>query len=169
MAGCDGGGGAQQKHVNALQTEVTRATRELAANEAEARRSLTEAHKSLENTRATLTQQQTDIQNGLDHLETERKSIAMQRISDLMTSVTIESVGTLVACSVPFVLVGWLMLRFWQTDSIPEVDNIIISMAEKTQPPVSTQEIWKNLKPAAIADNRFLPESEDRDAWMQDS
>ena len=86
-----------------------------------------------------------------------------------MMSGTIESVGTLVACLVPFVLVGWLMLRFWQTDSIPEVDDIIISMAEPPYPPTSTQEIWKNLKPAAIADNRVLPETEDHDAWMQDA
>lgn len=169
MAGCDGGSDAVRKHVNALQTEVTKATRELVANEAEARKSLTETQKSLEQTRTTLTRQQTDIQSGLDHLESERKSIAMQRISDLMMSGTIESVGTLVACLVPFVLVGWLMLRFWQTDSIPEVDDIIISMAEPPYPTTSTEEIWKNLKPAAIADNRFLPETEDHDAWMQDA
>ena len=169
MAGCDGGSDAVRKHVNALQTEVTKATRELVANEAEARKSLTETQKSLEQTRTTLTRQQTDIQSGLDHLESERKSIAMQRISDLMMSGTIESVGTLVACLVPFVLVGWLMLRFWQTDSIPEVDDIIISMAEPPHPTTSTQEIWKNLKPAAIADNRIFPETEDHDAWMQDA
>ena len=169
LAGCDDGSGAVRKHVNALQTEVTKATRELVANEAEARKSLTETQKSLEQTRTTLTRQQTDIQSGLDHLESERKSIAMQRISDLMMSGTIESVGTLVACLVPFVLVGWLMLRFWQTDSIPEVDDIIISMAEPPHPTTSTQEIWKNLKPAAIADNRIFPETEDHDAWMQDA
>ena len=172
LAGCDDGSGAVRKHVNALQTEVTKATRELVANEAEARKSLTETQKSLEQTRTTLTRQQTDIQSGLDHLESERKSIAMQRISDLMMSGTIESVGTLVACLVPFVLVGWLMLRFWQTDSIPsipEMDDIIISMAEPPHPPTSTEEIWKNLKPAAIADHRFLPETEDHDAWRQDA
>ena len=169
LAGCDDGSGAVRKHVNALQTEVTKATRELVANEAEARKSLTETQKSLEQTRTTLTRQQTDIQSGLDHLESERKSIAMQRISDLMMSGTIESVGTLIACLVPFVLVGWLMLRFWQTDSIPEVDDIIISMAEQPYPTTSTQEIWKNLKPAAIADNRFLPETEDHDASRQDA
>ena len=167
LAGCDGGSGAERKHVNALQTEVTRATRELVANEAEARKSLTETQKSLEQTRTTLTRQQTDIQSGLDHLESERKSIAMQRISDLMMSGTIESVGSLIACLVPFVLVGWLMLRFWQTDSIPEVDDIIISMAEQPHPTTSTQEIWKNHKLAAIADKRVSPESEDHDAWRQ--
>jgi len=117
MAGCDDG--SQRAHVNAMQQDVTRATRELVANEAEARKGITEAQKSLEQTRASLTQQQSNIQSGLEGLETERRSIASQRINDSMTAGTLESIGILAACLVPLVLIGWLMLRFWETESVP--------------------------------------------------
>ena len=166
IAGCDVG--AQREHVNALQKDVTRATRELVANEAEARRGITEAQKSIEQTRSTLTQQQTDIQSGLDRLESERKAIFSQRVTDRLLASSIESIGTVVACLVPMSLLGRLMLRFWQTDSVPEVDEILVSMVDQPQPPqFSTDEIWRNMKPVSIKDNRVLPETVD--TWMEDT
>ena len=151
-----------------MQKDVTRATRELVANEAEARRGITETQKAIEQTRSTLTQQQTDIQSGLDRLESERKAIFSQRVTDRLVASSIESIGTVVAGLVPMSLLGWLMFRFWQTDSVPEVDEIIVSMVDQPQPPhFSTDEIWRNMKPVSIKDNRVLPETVD--TWMEDT
>ncbi len=102
----------EREHINAIQRQVTEASREFITADAEARKGWVAAQKSLEQTRKSIVQQQTDIQSGLDRLESERISIASPRATDLLLSKSIEAVGTVVAVLVPLLLLGWLMLRF---------------------------------------------------------
>ena len=161
----------EREHVNAMQRQVTEASREFITADAEARKGWVEAQKSFEQTRSSIVKQQTDIQSGLDRLESERKSIATQRATDLLLTGSIEAIGTVVAVLVPLLLLGWLMQRFWQTDSVPEVDEMIVTTAEASchPPSVSTTEIWQNLKPVSIANGRYLPEATDDDSWATDA
>ncbi len=173
MVGCEEDEAArrEREHVNAMQRQVTEASKGLVTADAEARKGWVEAQQSFEQTRSSIVKQQTDIQSGLDRLESERKSIATQRATDLLLSGSIEAIGTVVAVLVPLLLLGWLMQRFWQTDSVPEVDEMIVTTAEAScQPPsVSTTEIWQNLKPVFIAKDRHLPEAMDDDSWSHDA
>ena len=173
ITGCgdDVGARREREHVNSMQRQVTEASREFITADAEARKDWVAAQQSFEQTRKWIVQQQTDIQSGLDRLEAERKSIATQRATDLLLSRSIEAVGTVVAVLVPFLLLGWLMHRFWQTDSVQDVDEMIVMSAEAShfQPTVSTTEIWQKLKPVAIANGRYLPELLDDDAWSHDA
>ncbi len=151
--------------------QVTEASKGLVTADAEARKGWVAAQQSFEQTRKSIVQQQTDIQSGLDRLESERKSIATQRATDLLLSGSIEAIGTVVAVLVPLLLLGWLMQRFWQTDSVQDVDEMIVMSAKATQipPTVSMTEIWKNLKPVSIANGRYLPEVLDDDSWSHDA
>jgi hypothetical protein len=117
-------------HVNAMQRQVTEASKEFITADAEARRDWVEAQKSFEQTRKTIVQQQADIQAGFDRLESERRDIAAERIVDLLLSDSIEAAGMVLAVLVPLFLLGWLMYRFWQTDSVPEVDAMIVEAIE---------------------------------------
>ena len=161
----------EREHVNAMQQQVTEASKGLVTADAEARKGWVAAQQSFEQTRKSIVQQQTDIQSGLDRLELERKSIATQRATDLLLSGSIEAIGTVVAVLVPLLLLGWLMQRFWQTDSVPEVDEMIVMSAEAScfPPTGSTTEIWQNLKPVSIANGRHLPEATDDDSWATDA
>ena len=66
----------EREHVKAMQTQVTEATRELVSADANARKGWVDAQQSFENTRSSIVKQQSDIQAGLDRLETERRTIA---------------------------------------------------------------------------------------------
>ena len=173
MVGCEEDEAArrEREHVNTMQKQVTEASRGLVTADAEARKGWVAAQQSFEQTRKSIVQQQTDIQSGLDRLELERKSIATQRATDLLLSGSIEAIGTVVAVLVPLLLLGWLMQRFWQSDSGPEVDEMIVMSAKATQipPTVSTTEIWQNLKPVSIANGRYLPEVLDDESWSHDA
>lgn len=173
MVGCDEDEAArrEREHVNAMQRQVTEASKGLVTADAEARKGWVAAQQSFEQTRKSIVQQQTDIQSGLDRLELERKSIATQRATDLLLSGSIEAIGTVVAVLVPFLLLGWLMHRFWQTDSVHDLDEMIVMSAGASQlpPTVSTTEIWQNLKPVSIANGRSLPEVLADDAWSHDT
>ncbi len=173
MVGCNEDEAARRdrEHVNAMQRQVTEASWEFITADAEARKGWVAAQQSFEQTRKSIVQQQTDIQSGLDRLEAERISIATQRATDLLLSKSIETVGTVVAVLVPFLLLGWLMHRFGQTDSVQDVDEMIVMSAEVSQipPTVSTTEIWQNLKPVSIANGRYLPEVLADDAWSHDA
>jgi len=171
--GCDEDEAArrEREHVNAMQRQVTEASKGLVTADAEARKGWVAAQQSFEQTRKSIVQQQTDIQSGLDRLELERKSIATQRATDLLLSGSIEAIGTVVAVLVPLLLLGWMMQRFWQTDSVQDIDEMIVMSAEAShlQPTVSTTEIWQNLKPVSIANGRHLPEAADDNSWSQDA
>ena len=173
MAGCGEGEAArrEREHVNAMQKQVTEASREFITADAEARKGWVEAQQSFEQTRSSIVKQQTDIQSGLDRLETERRSIAAERATDLLLSGSIEAIGTVVAVLVPLLLLGWLMQRFWQTDSVPEVDAMIVMSTEATRlpPSVSSAEIWQNLKPVSISNGQYLPEVAEDDSWSSDA
>ncbi len=173
MVGCDEDEAArrEREHVNAMQRQVTDASKGLVTADAEARKGWVAAQQSFEQTRKSIVQQQTDIQSGLDRLEAERKSIATQRATDLLLSGSIEAIGTVVAVLVPLLLLGWLMHRFWQTDSVPDIDEMIVMSAGASPlpPTVSTTEIWQNLKPVSIANGRYLPEVLADDAWSHDT
>ncbi len=161
----------EREHVNAMQRQVTEASREFITADAEARKGWVEAQKSFEQTRKSLVQQQTDIQSGLDRLESERKSIVAERTSDLLLSSSIEAVGIVLAVLVPLILIGWLMQRLWQSDSVLDVDSMIEMNTVASCPltTVSTVEIWQNLKPVSIANGRYLPEVLADDAWSHDA
>ena len=161
----------EREHVNAMQRQVTEASREFITADAEARKGWVAAQQSFEQTRKSIVQQQTDIQSGLDRLETERKSIVAERTTDLLLSRTIEAIGIVLAGLVPLLLLGWLMRRFWQTDSVQDIDEMIVMSAEAShfQPTVSTTEIWQKLKPVAISNGRYLPEVLDDNSWSHDA
>ena len=95
----------------------------------------------------------------------------IDRATDLLLSGSIEAIGTVVAVLVPLMLLGWLMQRFWRTDSVQDVDEMIVMSAEASQlpPTVSTTEIWQNLKPVSIENGRYLPEVLDDDSWSHDA
>ena len=118
-----------------------------------------------------MVQQQTDIQSGLDRLETERKFIVAERTTDLLLSSSIEAVGIVLAGLVPLILIGWLMQRLWQSDSVLDVDSMIEMNTVASYPltTVSTTEIWQNLRPVSIANGRYLPEVLADDAWSHDA
>jgi len=137
LVGCEDEEAArrEREHVKAMQKQVTEATRELVSADANARKGWVDAQQSFENTRSSIVKQQSDVQSGLDRLETERKSIATERVTDVLMSGTIEAVGTIVACLVPLLLLGWLMQRVWQNDSVPELDVVTV------EPPVSSFQV----------------------------
>ena len=118
-----------------MQKQVTEASRELVSADANARKGWVDAQHSLEKTRSSIVKQQSDVQAGLDRLETERRSIATERVTDVLMSGTIESIGTIVACLVPLLLLGWLMQRVWQNDLVPELDVVTV------EPPVSSFQV----------------------------
>ena len=120
--------------------DSTEATRELVSADANARKGWVDAQQSFEMTRSSIVKQQSDIQAGLDRLETERRTIAAARVTDVLMSGTIESVGTIVACLVPLLLLGWLMQRVWQNDSVPELDAVLI------EPPVSSLQVIRDAR-----------------------
>ena len=161
----------EREHVNAMQRQVTEASREFITADAEARKGWVEAQKSFEQTRSSIVKQQTDIQSGLDRLESERRSIVAERTTDLLLSRTIEAVGIVLAGLVPLILIGWLMQRLWQSDSVLEVDSMIEMNTDASYPltTVSTVEIWQSLKPVSIANGRYLPEVLADDAWSHDA
>lgn len=172
ITGCEESAARRDRdHVNAMQRQVTEASKGFITADAEARRGWVEAQTSFEQTRKSIVQQQTDIQSGLDRLEHERKAIVAQRAADGLLSDSIEAIGLVLAVLVPLLLLGWLMHRFWQTDSVPEVDAMIVSTVEASSPPhtVSTEEIWRNLKPVSIAKGRYLPEVVLDDSWSHDT
>ena len=147
----------QRQHVASMQKEVTTASRELVAADANARKGWVEAQQSFEQTRSSIVQQQTDVQKGLDRLEAERRDIASERVTDSLMTGTIDSIGTIVACLVPLLLLGWLMQRFWQTETVPEIDELIVANAYGPQSaPVST------------VVKQFPPDVEDCDSWVPD-
>ncbi len=161
----------EREHVNAMQRQVTEASREFITADAEARKGWVEAQQSFEQTRKSIVQQQTDIQSGLERLETERKSIVAERVTDRLVFSSIQAMGVVTAVLVPLILFGWLMQRFWQTESLPEVDSMIEmnSDASCPQTTASTAEIWQNLKPVSIGKDRYLPEVLADDAWSHDA
>jgi hypothetical protein len=173
ITGCEESAAARRDrdHVNAMQRQVTEASKEFITADAEARKGWVEAQTSFEQTRKSIVQQQTDIQSGLDRLEYERQAIVAQRAAEGLLSDSIEAIGLVLAVLVPLLLLGWLMHRFWQTDSVPEVDAMIVSTVEASSPPhtVSTEEIWRNLKPVSIAKGRYLPEVVLDDTWSHDA
>ena len=122
-----------------MQRQVTEATRELVSADANARKGWVDAQHSFEKTRSSIVKQQSDIQAGLDRLETERRSIATERVTDVLMSGTIESIGTIVACLVPLLLLGWLMQRVWQNDLVPELDVVTV------EPPVSSFQVLRDV------------------------
>ena len=128
----------EREHVKAMQTQVTEATRELVSADANARKGWVEAQQSFEKTRSSIVKQQSDIQAGLDRLETERRTIAAARVTDVLMSGTIESIGTIVACLVPLLLLGWLMQRVWQHDVDPELDAAMV------EPPASSFQVIRD-------------------------
>ncbi len=96
-------------------------------------------------------------------------SFAQKAINKLIVG-TIASLGIVVACVAPSLLIAWLMLQIWQPKSAHEVE------APKTEvpnfaplPPFWTEEIWRNLKPVTLSDNRVLPETAEHYAWMEDT
>ena len=161
----------EREHVNAMQRQVTEASREFITADADARKGWVAAQQSFEQTRKSIVQQQTDIQSGLDRLETERKSIVAERTKDLLLSGSIEAIGIVLAVLVPLILIGWLMQRFWQTDSVLEVDSMIEMNTDASFPltTVSTAEIWQNVEPVSIENGRYLPEVLADDAWSHDA
>ncbi len=172
ITGCEENEAArrEREHVNAMQRQVTEASKGLVTADAEARKGWV-AQQSFEQTRKSIVQQQTDIQSGLERLETERKAIIAARVTDRLISGSIEAIGIVSAVLVPLILIGWLMQRFWQTDSVPEVDSMIEMSAAASCPPttVSTSEIWQNIKPVSIGKYRYLPEVLADDAWSHDT
>ena len=139
IVGCDDEEAQREReHVKAMQRQVTEASRELVSADANARKSWVDAQHSFEKTRSSIVKQQSDVQAGLDRLETERRSIATERVTDVLMSGTIESIGTIVACLVPLLLLGWLMQRVWQNDLVPELDVVTV------EPPVSSFQVLRN-------------------------
>ena len=139
IVGCDDDEAQREReHVDAMQRQVTEATRELVSADANARKGWVDAQQSFETTRFSIVKQQSDVQAGLDRLETERRSIAKERVTDLLMSGTIESIGTIVACLVPLLLLGWLMQRVWQNDLVPELDVVTV------ETPVSSFPVLRN-------------------------
>ena len=136
-------------HVNAMQRQVTEASKEFITADAEARRDWAEAQKSFEQTRKSIVQQQADIQSGFDRLESERTDIASLRIFDLLMSDSIEAVGMVLAVLVPFFLLGWLMQRFWQTDSVPEVDAMIVQSID------NAPRLWLPQERMAVSNSQY--------------
>jgi hypothetical protein len=154
LTGCGGDVAArrEREHVNAMQRQVTEASKGLVTADAEARRGWVEAQKSFEQTRSSIVRQQADIQSGLDRLETERKAIVAQRAMDGLVSESIEAIGIVLAVLVPLLLLGWLMHRFWQTDSVPDVEAMIVQSME------STPVIRLTHERRTVSDSQFLLE-----------
>lgn len=173
MAGCDESENArrEREHVNAMQQEVTKGSRELVAADSQARKGLMEAQKSFEETRRSIAQQQADVQSGLDRLETERKTVAASRVTDLLISGSIESIGSVAACLVPLLILGWLMQRFSQTDSVPEVDAMIVSQLEWPAHSLNkpmTDGCEKTSPKLIAARSQFPNQSDSYDSWRPD-
>ncbi len=162
IVGCGDGAAAalrEREHVNALQKQVAEASNGLVTADAEARKGWVQAQQSFEQTRQSIVQQQADVQSGLNRLEAERKSIAAARVTDLLLAGSIESIGIVLACLVPLLLQGWLMLRVWQTDSPPEVDATLVPMTGVSHPQSkpSPAEIWHKRIPVKLASDQYLP------------
>jgi hypothetical protein len=142
----------EREHVNAMQRLVTEASKEFITADADARRGWVEAQKSIEQTRKSIVQQQTDVQLGMDRLELERKSIAAERVMDVLLFESIEAIGILSAVLVPLLLIGWLMHRFWYTDSVPELDAVIVQSID------TAPRFWRPQERMAVSDSQYLLE-----------
>ena len=148
----------EREHVNAMQRQVTEASREFITADAEARKGWVEAQKSIEQTRKSIVQQQTDVQSGLDRLELERKAIVAQRVMDGLLSDSIEAIGIVLAVLVPLLLLGWLMNRFWQTDSVPEVDAMIVQAID------TAPRFWHPQERMVVSESQYLLEQSGDDS-----
>lgn len=151
ITGCEESGAVRRdrEHVNAMQRQVTEASKEFITADAEARRDWAEAQKSFEQTRKSIVQQQADIQSGFDRLESERTDMASLRLIDLLLSDSIEALGMVLAVLVPFFLLGWLMQRFWQTDSVPEVDAMIVQSID------NAPRLWLPQERMAVSNSQY--------------
>lgn len=96
-------------------------------------------------------------------------TVAEKAIDKLIVG-TIAPLGIVAACVAPSLLIAWLMLQIWQPKSAHEVDVPKDEVPNHAPlPPFWTDEIWRNLKPVTLRDNRVLPETAEHYAWMEDT
>lgn len=110
LGGCDGGIRSERVRLQEMQRDVSTASRDLVSNEAKSRQHQSEMQRAL-------TVQQSEIQQGLEQLEKERKDIASFRLTDLLTSQTLTVLGSLLAALVPLGLLAWLFRDIQRSDS----------------------------------------------------
>ena len=110
LGGCDDGIRSERVRLQEMQRDVSTASRDLVSNEAKSRQHQSEMQRAI-------TDQQSEIQQGLDQLEKERKDIASFRLTDLLTSQTLSVLGSLLAALVPLGLFAWLFRDIQRSDS----------------------------------------------------
>ena len=85
-----------------LQTKLVEGTHELVKADAQARREFIELEGRLD-------QQRAEIARRHDDLEDERQVIAKQRIRDPIVADAVIAIGSLLACLLPLLVVGYLL------------------------------------------------------------
>jgi len=114
----------QVERMSEVQRDVTAGARDLVAADATARKDWVALQNQIEVTRNDLTAQHRVMQEAHSRLDEERRVMERDRRFDLLSSASINSVGTILACLVPLLLVGWLLRRQDQTEEpalLPEL------------------------------------------------
>lgn len=109
----------QNEEMARLNREVTTATERLVEADAESRREILAAHKSITHQR--------------DALEQERREIAAHRVRESLLAPLLWSLGTLTLCLVP-VAVAILALRQHATDETEYLNDVLIDELVTDQP-----------------------------------
>jgi len=98
----------QSKAVVEESQRLAEATKELVAHDAQARQELIAAQEKLT---TQLNQQRATIDAGRDQLEQDRREIAEQRSRDPILAAAVQSVGLLIACSLPLIVCVFVIRR----------------------------------------------------------
>lgn len=104
----------QVDELLSLPAESAAASRELVAADAKSRAALIELHAEVQSELAEIGRRQ-------DALEQDRKAIALQRHREPIVALAIETVGLLIACSLPLIVVALLL---WPRPQRQEADLV---------------------------------------------
>jgi len=114
----------QVERMSEIQQDVTAGARDLVAADATARKDWVTLQNQIELTRSDLTAQNRAMQEAHSRLEEERRVMEGDRRFDLLSSSVINALGSILACLVPLLLVGWLLRRQDQNEEptlLPEL------------------------------------------------
>jgi hypothetical protein len=126
------------------------------AADATARKDWVTLQNQIELTRSDLTAQSREMQEAHSRLEEERRVMEGDRRFDLLSSSAINALGSILACLVPLLLVGWLLRRQDQNEEptlLPE-----LYCEQPTETPSNPRSLYLNDQLTHSDNNDFYHE-----------
>ena len=131
MVSCDDSG---DERLAWLAQENTRQQAEQNREMAQLNREVAQAHQELIGLQHNLEEQQVQINDQRDLLESERREIANHRHRDPIIAAAISNVGLVLACLIPLALAGYLLYCLRDQKDDPVVAELLIEEMISEQP-----------------------------------